>query len=161
MAARTDAARREAQAAEAKYRAAQRHLQQAQQQAQGAAQRQVVAQGGIKRPHRYCPGTVALREIRRYQKGTELLIRKAPFQRLVREIMEELPLRYILPKFRQYHDNEPLRIQSIALLALQEAAEAFMIRFFEDCNECCIHAKHVTIMPKDMFLVQRIQNLPD
>jgi histone H3/H4 len=75
--------------------------------------------------------------------------------------MEELPLRYILPKFCQYHDNKPLRIQSIALLALQEAAEAFMIRFFEDCNECCIHAKRVTIMPKDMFLVQRIQNLPD
>jgi histone H3 len=161
MAARTDAARREAQAAKAKYRAAQQRLQQAQRQAQGGAQRQVVAQGGIKRPHRYRPGTVALCEIRRYQKGTELLIRKAPFQRLVRKIMEELPLRYILPKFRQYHDNKPLRIQSIALLALQEAAEAFMIRFFEDCNECCIHAKRVTIMPKDMFLVQRIQNLPD
>ncbi len=118
MAARTDAAWREAQAAEAKYRAAQQRLQQAQRQAQGAAQRQVVAQGGIKRPHCYRPGTVALHEIRRYPKGTELLIRKAPFQRLVREIMEEFPLRYILPKFRQYHDNEPLCIQSIALLAL-------------------------------------------
>jgi histone H3/H4 len=82
------------------------------------------------------------------------LIWKAPFQRLVREIMEELPLRYILPKFHQYHDNKPLRIQSIALLALQEAAEAFMIRFFKDCNECCIHAKRVTIMPKDMLFVQ-------
>jgi histone H3/H4 len=70
--------------------------------------------------------------------------------------MEELSLRYILPKFCQYHDNEPLRIQSIALLALQEAAEAFMIRLFEDCNKFCIHAKHVTIMPKDMFLVHRI-----
>jgi histone H3 len=160
MAARTDAAQREAQVAEAKYRAAQQRLQQAQQQAQGAAQQQVVAQGGIKRPHRYRPGTVALCEIHRYQKGTELLIWKAPFQCLVCEIMEELSLRYILPKFCQYHDNKPLRIQSIALLALQEAAEAF-IRFFEDCNKCCIHAKCVTIMPKDMFLVQRIQNLPD
>ena len=99
------------------------------------------AAGGIKKPHRYCPGTVALCEIHRYQKGTELLIRKAPFQRLVREIMEELPLRYILPKFPQYHDNKPLRIQSIALLALQEAANAFLIIFFEDCNWCAIHAK--------------------
>jgi histone H3 len=70
--------------------------------------------------------------------------------------MEELPFKGILPKYHQYHDPQPLRIQSISLLALQEAAEAFMIRFLEDCNECAIHANCVTIMPKDMFLVKCI-----
>merc|ERR1712230_83674 len=92
--------------------------------------------GGVKRAHRFRPGTVALRHIRKYQKSTELLIRKLPFQRLVR---------YIANDFKT-----DLRFQSSAVLALQEAAEAYMVGLFEDTNLCAIHAKRVTIMPKDM-----------
>ncbi|MCP4569849.1 MAG: hypothetical protein GY841_19895, partial [FCB group bacterium] len=95
------------------------------------------------KPHRFRPGTVALREIRRFQKSTELLIRKLPFQRLVREIASE-------------YRNE-LRFQSSAVLALQEASEAYMVGLFEDTNLCAIHAKRVTIMPKDMQLARRIR----
>jgi histone H3 len=96
-----------------------------------------------KKPHRYRPGTVALREIRRYQKSSDLLIRKLPFQRLVREIAQ------------QYQDD--LRFQSTAVLALQEAAEAYLVSMFEDSNLCAIHAKRVTIMPKDIRLARRIR----
>jgi histone H3 len=97
----------------------------------------------IKKPHRYRPGTVALREIRKYQKGTDLLIRKLPFQRLVREIAQDFKL--------------DLRFQSTAILALQEASEAYMVGLFEDTNLCAIHAKRVTIMPKDLKLARRIR----
>jgi len=89
-----------------------------------------------KKPHRYRPGTVALREIRKYQKSTELLIRKLPFQRLVREIAQDF--------------KNDLRWQGQAILALQESAEAYLVSLFEDSNLCAIHAKRVTIMPKDM-----------
>ncbi len=105
--------------------------------------KQQSATNGVKRPHRFRPGTVALREIRRFQKSTELLIRKLPFQRLVREIASE-------------YRNE-LRFQSSAVLALQEASEAYMVGLFEDTNLCAIHAKRVTIMPKDMQLARRIR----
>jgi histone H3 len=98
---------------------------------------------GIKKVHRYRPGTVALREIRRYQKSTELLLRKLPFQRLVREIAQEY--------------KTDLRFQSSAIFALQEAAEAYLVGLFEDANLCAIHAKRVTIMPKDMQLARRIR----
>ena len=101
------------------------------------------AAGGVKRAHRFRPGTVALREIRRFQKSTELLIRKLPFQRLVREIANDF--------------KTDLRFQSSAVLALQEAAEAYMVGLFEDTNLCAIHAKRVTIMPKDMQLARRIR----
>ena len=94
------------------------------------------ASAGIKKPHRYRPGAVALREIRRYQKSTELLIRKAPFQRLVREIVKELK------------PHEDYRFQSVALLALQEASESYLVGLFEDTNLCAVHAHRVTIMPK-------------
>ncbi|RWS30499.1 histone H3.3-like protein [Leptotrombidium deliense] len=94
--------------------------------------------GGIKRPHRYKPGTVALREIRQYQKSTETLIRKLPFQRVVKEIAQN------------FFAN--LRFQSAAVGALQEASEAFLVSMFEDANLCAIHAKRVTIMPKDIQL---------
>lgn len=99
----------------------------------------------LKKPkaHRYRPGTVALREIRKYQKTSDLLIRKLPFQRLVREIAQSLT-----------HD---LRFQSAALLALQEAAEAYLVGVFEDTNMAAIHAKRVTIMPKDLQLARRIR----
>jgi histone H3 len=99
--------------------------------------------GGIKKPHRYRPGTVALREIRQYQKSTALLIRKLPFQRLVRELAQAF--------------KDDLRFQSTAILALQEAAEAYLVGLFEDTNLCAIHAKRVTIMPKDMHLARRIR----
>lgn len=99
--------------------------------------------GGVKKPHRYRPGTVALREIRRYQKTTELLIRKLPFQRLVREVAQD----YVTD----------LRFQGSAVLALQEAAEAYLIGIFEETNLCAIHAKRVTIMPKDVQLARRIR----
>ena len=77
------------------------------------------------------PGTVALREIRRYQKSTELLIRKLPFQRLVREIAQDF--------------KSDLRFQSSAIGALQESVEAYLVSLFEDTNLCAIHAKRVTI----------------
>jgi histone H3 len=103
----------------------------------------IPAKGGVKKPHRYRPGTVALREIRKYQKSTDLLIRKLPFQRLIREIASSY--------------KADLRFQSAAVLALQEAAEAFLVGLFEDTNLCAIHAKRVTIMPKDMQLARRIR----
>ena len=93
--------------------------------------------------HRYRPGTVALHEIRKYQKSTELLIRKLPFQRLVREIAQDF--------------KTDLRFQSSAILALQEASEAYLVGLFEDTNLCAIHAKRVTIMPKDVQLARRIR----
>lgn len=95
----------------------------------------------IKKPHRFRPGTVALREIRRYQKSTELLIRKLPFQRLVREVAQDF--------------KEDLRFQASAIAALQEASEAYLVGLFEDANLCAIHAKRVTIMPEDIRLVLR------
>jgi len=92
---------------------------------------------------RYRPGTLALREIRKYQKTANLLIRMRPFQRLVREIAAVR-----MPE---------ARFQSAALLALQEAAEAYLVGVFEDTNLCAVHAKRVTIMPKDMQLARRIR----
>jgi len=82
-------------------------------------------------------------EIRKYQKSTELLIRKLPFQRLVREIAQDF--------------KTDLRFQSSAILALQEASEAYLVGLFEDTNLCAIHAKRVTIMPKDIQLARRIR----
>uniref|UniRef100_A0AAA9SYR7 Histone H3 n=1 Tax=Bos taurus TaxID=9913 RepID=A0AAA9SYR7_BOVIN len=101
-----------------------------------AARKSAPSTGGVKKPHRYRPGTVALREIRRYQKSTELLIRKLPFQRLVREIAQDF--------------KTDLRFQS-------EASEAYLVGLFEDTNLCAIHAKRVTIIPKDIQLARRIR----
>ena len=96
-----------------------------------------------RKPHRYRPGTVALREIRRYQLSTELLIRKLPFQRLVREIAQDF--------------KADLRFQSAAVNALQEASEAYLVEIFQDANLCAIHAKRVTVMQKDIILAQRLR----
>jgi histone H3 len=106
-----------------------------------------------KKVHRFRPGTVALREIRKYQRSTELLLRKLPFQRLVREIAMNLG---------PYSGNggfDPVnvRFQGAAVAALQEAAEAYLVGMFEDTNLCAIHAKRVTIQPKDMQLALRIR----
>ena len=98
--------------------------------------------GGTKK-HRWRPGTVALREIRRYQRSIELLIKKMPFQRLVREIAQDF--------------KTDLKFQSSAIVALQEASESYLTGLFEDTNLCAIHAKRVTIMPKDMQLARRIR----
>jgi len=108
-----------------------------------AARKSAPIAGGVKKPHCYRPGTVALLEICRYQKSTDLLLRKAPFQRLVREVLQGV--------------NGDLRCQSTAVLALQEASEAYLVGLFEDTNLCAIHAKRVTIMPKDMQLARRIR----
>ena len=108
-----------------------------------AARKSTPATGGVKKPHRFRPGTVALREIRRYQRSTELLIRKASFQRLIRELFQNYICDY--------------RLQATALLALQEAAEAMLVGLFEDTNLCAIHAKRVTIMAKDIHLARRIR----
>ena len=108
-----------------------------------AARASAPAPGGVKKPHRYRPGTVALREIRRYQKSTELLVRKLPFQRLVREIAQDF--------------MSDVRFQSQAILALQEASESFLCGLFEDTNICALHAGRVTIQPKDMQLARRIR----
>ena len=109
-----------------------------------AARKSAPATGGVKKPRRYRPGTVALCEIRRYQKSTDLLIRKAPFQRLIREIAHN------------YHSD--LRFQPTTILALQEASEAYLVSLFEDTNLCAIHAKRVTIKLKDMQLARRIRD---
>ena len=103
--------------------------------------------GGIKKPHRYRPGTVALREIRRYQKSTELLLRKAPFQRLVREILKDV----------QDSSDKVARCTASSILAQQESSEAYLVGLFEDTNLCAIHAKRKTIMPKDIQLARRIR----
>ncbi|GJW13824.1 histone H3.3 isoform X1 [Tanacetum coccineum] len=125
------------------------------------ARKSVPTTGGVKKPHRYHPGTVALRFLflviifidlmmlivhvksETYQKATDLLIRKLPFQRLVREIAQDF--------------KTDLRFQSHAVLALQEAAEAYLVGLFEDTNLCEIDAKGVTIMPKDVQLARRIR----
>jgi len=106
-----------------------------------------VTKGAAKRKQgpsrRWRPGTVALREIRQYQKSTSLLMKRLPFQRLVREITQDF--------------RSGLRFQTTALEALHEGAEAYLVGLFEDTNLCCIHAKRVTIMPRDIALARRIR----
>lgn len=102
------------------------------------------------RRRRYKPGTVALKEIRRYQRSYDLLIAKLPFARLVREVALDL-----LPA----DVGSELRWQSHAIQALQEAAEAFLVHLFEDTNLCALHAKRVTIMQKDIQLARRIRGV--
>ena len=111
---------------------------------QGGGKMLPASQQGMKKPHRYRLGTVALREIWHYQKLTELLIRNLPFQRLVREIAQDL-------------GKKDIHFQSGAIIALQEASEAYLVGLLEDSNLCAIHAKRVTIMPKDIQLACRIR----
>ncbi|XP_063794226.1 histone H3-like centromeric protein A [Pseudophryne corroboree] len=94
---------------------------------------------------RYRAGARALMEIRKYQKSTELLIRQAPFARLVREVCLE------------FSRGVPLSWQSKALMALQEAAEAYLVRLFEDAYLCSIHANRVTLHVNDIQLARRIR----
>lgn len=106
---------------------------------------------GLKGPwdakkRKFRPGTVALREIRKYQKATDLLIKKAPFRRLVRELAREVRM--------------DVRFPESAIDALQEASEAYLTALFEDTNILALHAHRVTIMPKDMQLARRIRGDP-
>ena len=103
------------------------------------------AEGGMKdkAKRHYKPGTVALREIKRYQKSMNMMLPRAPFQRLVRSISSAY--------------DPDLRFQSQSLQALQEAAEAYIVSLFEDTNLCAIHAKRLTIQKKDMDLARRIR----
>ncbi|KAN0097513.1 Histone-fold-containing protein [Tylopilus felleus] len=109
-------------------------------------------QSGQRKKRRYRPGTLALREIRKYQRSTDLLLRKLPFSRVVREIALDM----MTDTNYQLGENA-LRWQSSAILALQEATEAFLVHLFEDANLCAIHAKRVTIMQRDIQLARRIR----
>ena len=110
-----------------------------------AIKKSAPAAGGVKerKVRRNKPGTVTLREVKKYQKSVENLIPRAPFQRLVRSICSDL--------------DAELRFQSQALVALQEASEAYIVGVFEDTNLCAIHAKRMTVMKKDMDLARRIR----
>ncbi|KAL7858763.1 hypothetical protein AOLI_G00188650 [Acnodon oligacanthus] len=99
-----------------------------------------------RKKRRFRPGMRALMEIRKYQKSTDLLLRKGPFSRLVREVC-------------QMFSREHLKWQAYALMALQEAAEAFLVRLFSDANLCAIHAKRVTLYPRDIQLARRIRGV--
>lgn len=99
--------------------------------------------GEKKKAHRFRPGTVALREIRQQQKKTNLLIRRGPFERLVREIAQDF--------------KDDLRFQKEAILMIQLATESYLISLFEDTNLCAIHAKRSLIKPKDIQLARRIR----
>lgn len=98
---------------------------------------------GTKRNRRWRPGTVALREVRKYQKTTGTLIRKAPFQRLVREV--------------GHGAKDGLRWAAAAVGAVQEATESYVIGLLSDSNLCALHARRVTIMPRDIHLARRLR----
>jgi histone H3 len=108
-----------------------------------AARKSAPETGGFKKPHRFRPGTVALREIRKYQKSTDLLLRKLPFQRLVREVSQDF--------------KTELRFQGSAILAVQEVAEDYLVGLYEHANLATIHSKRVTMMMKDIQLARRIR----
>ena len=112
--------------------------------AQGSGKTLPASQQGTRKPRRYRLGTVALREIQCYQKSTELLIRKLLFQRLVREIAQDL-------------SKMSIRFQSGAIITLQEASEAYLVGLLKNANLCAVHAKRVTIMPKDIQFACRIR----
>ena len=108
---------------------------------------------GLKKPHRYRPGMVALREIRCYQRSTENLIKQTPFQKLIREISQE----YRICPDGPGTPSVQVRFQSTAIAALQEATENYIVGLFEDVNLLAIHARKVIIMPRDIRLALRIR----
>ncbi len=97
---------------------------------------------GKRKKRTFKRGTKALREIRQYQKSTELLLRKLPFQRLVREVAGDV--------------KSDLRFQASAMAAMQEASEAYLAVIMEETNQIAIHTKRQTISDKDMQLARRI-----
>lgn len=108
-----------------------------------AARKSAPVTGGFKKPHRFRPGTVALREIRKYQRSSDLLLRKLPFQRLVREVSQDY--------------KTDLRFQASAILAIQEVTESYVVGLYEHANLAAIHSKRVTMMPKDIRLARIIR----
>ena len=96
---------------------------------------------------------VALREIRHYQRSTENLIKKTPFQKLIREISQE----YRICPDGPGTPSVQVHFQSTAIAALQEAAENFIVGLFEDVNLLAVHARRVTVMPRDIRLALRIR----
>ena len=98
---------------------------------------------GAKKSFRWKPGTVALREVKRLQKSTELLVQKAPFARLVREVAEQ--------------HKAGLRFQAAAIAAIQDATESFVVSLLSDANLSALHANRVTAMPRDLQLVRRLR----
>jgi histone H3 len=134
-----------------------------------SANRGTPAVGGVKKPHRYRPGTVALREIRKYQKSTDLLIRKVPFARLVREIAQDfktdlrfqlhamLALQVCFHVLSLSQRCVPRARVTVSCVHAQEATEAYQVSLFEDANLAAIHAKRITIQPRDIQLARRIR----
>lgn len=110
--------------------------------------------GGVKKPHRYRSGTVALREIRRFQKSTELLLRKLPFQRLVREIAQDTPA---CTRIADTVNGSGIRFTAGALLALQEASESYIVDYMFDANFHAVTSKRKTLMPKDLTFIGKIR----
>ena len=115
--------------------------------------KRIIPTGGIKKPHRYRPGMVALREIRWYQRSTENLIKRTPFQKVIREISQE----YCICPDGPGTPSVQVHFQCTAIAALQEAAENFIVGLFEDVNLLAIHARCVTIMPRDIWLALGIR----
>ena len=114
--------------------------------AKKAAKKSKAPTGGIKKPRRYRPGVVALREIRRYQKSTDPCIPLAPFSRLIKEISAEL------------YPRKEIKFTKSSIEAMRQAGEAYVVRLFEDAYPCAIHAKRVTLTKKDIALARRIRN---
>ncbi|XP_062950802.1 histone H3.1-like [Cynocephalus volans] len=110
--------------------------------AKGACQ-SAPATGGVMKPYRYRPGTVVLREILRYQKSSDLLVRKPSFRRLMREVAQDF--------------KTDLRFQMSAVMALQEACESYLVGLFEDTNLCAIHVKRGTFLLRDIQLARRLR----
>ena len=110
-----------------------------------AVQKRAPLTGGVKKPQRYRPGTVALREIRKYQKSVDLLIPMVSFQRLVREIIQDTC---------RDRNIDMKRIQSTALLALQEASEHYLVELFQNSKLAAFHGNRVTVLPRDIQLVR-------
>ena len=108
---------------------------------------------GIKKPHQYRPRLAALQEIGTYQKSTECLIKKLPFQKLIHEILQE----YRICPHGPGIPSMQVRFQSTAVTTLQEAAENFLVGLFKDVNLLAVHAKRVTIIPRDIRLAVRIR----
>ena len=88
-------------------------------------------------------GLKALKEIKKYQSSTEMLIRRLSFQRVVKEIVQKI--------------QEDLRLWSTAILVLQEVGDMVLLGLLEQSNLCMLHARRVTIMPKDVQLARHIR----
>ena len=111
------------------------------------------ATGGVKRAKRAKPGTMALREIRKYQRTSQLLLTKLPLQRLIREIT-------FFEWQRSKKKMEPApKMQGAAIMAIQEACEAFLVTLFEESQKAAVHAKRVTLQQKDMKFIQQVSAL--